>query len=107
MPFNPIQRLKNSLLNFTREYYDSKVGYADEIINKWSKSLVTLIIYILVNGMLAYLVLSGIVFIFPKTSGFIFVGTKYWHIPIIVFYLGLIIWFIKEEYKYYKGGYKK
>ncbi|KKL25564.1 hypothetical protein LCGC14_2404000, partial [marine sediment metagenome] len=54
-----------------------------------------------------YLVLFGIVFVFPKISAFIFLGTTYWHIPMIIFFLGIILWFFENRYQYIRGGYKK
>ena len=98
--------MKKLLLKFIRTYYNPNEQYIEPLIKKWNKALVTWFMYVFVNGLIGYLVLSGIVFIFPKTNAYIFVGSEYWHILVIIIYSGLIIWFFQEIYKW-KNKYKK
>ena len=107
MPINPINTLKNSILSFVREFYDPNAAYADKIIEKWNKSFVQLVVWIIFNGLALYLVLSGISFIFPRTSSYIFIGNSYWQIPLLIIYSGIILWFAEGMYKFVRGGYKK
>jgi len=100
MYINPVQGLKNSFLNFVRYFYDPKVTYTDTIIQKWIKVLIPFILDITATGFVFYLALSGLVFVFPKVSQYIFLGTVYWHIPIIILYLGLIRWFFEDLYNF-------
>ena len=104
--FNPIKSLKTLLLQFIQYFYDPKVQYIDDLINQWTKSFIQLIVHILFNGLPVYLFLSGIAFIFPKSSPYIFLGSTYWHIPIILMYLGLIIWYTEKTYTWYRLDYK-
>lgn len=106
MHLNPKLTINSWVLNFVRYFYDDKLMYTEHLAKKWIKSLIPLIIDIVLAGFVFYLFLSGIVFVFPKTSPYIFVGTTYWHIPIIIIYLGLIIWFFENRYEYLRRGYK-
>ncbi len=107
MPFNPANTLKNSFLNFVRYFYDENLTYANTLPKKWVKDLIPFIFDIILTGLMFFLFLSGLVFVFPKTSSYIFIGTEYWHIPIVILYLGLILWFSEDIYKFIRGGYKK
>ncbi len=93
------KKLKYWLINFIRKYYNPKLTYIEPIIDGWVKSFVQRFILIIVNGFIFYLTLSGLVFVFPRTSPYIFIGTAYWHIPITILYLGIISWFFKGTYK--------
>ena len=100
MQFNPATTLKNQFLNFVRYFYDPKLTYADTLFEKWLKQLIPLIFDIILTGFVFYLFLSGLVLVFPKLSSYIFLGTSYWHIPIIILYLGLIRWFGEDLYNF-------
>ncbi len=100
MYLNPVKSLKNSFLNFVRYFYDETLTYPEIAIRKWIKAFVPFFITILLTGLVFYLTLSGLVFVFPKVSSFIFLGTTYWHIPVIVLYLGLIRWFGEDLYNF-------
>ena len=100
MYLNPVKSFKNSFLNFIRYFYDENLTYPEVAVRKWVKDFVPFFITILLTGLVFYLTLSGIVFVFPKSSAFIFLGTTYWHIPIIVLYLGLIRWFGEDLYNF-------
>ena len=105
---NPINPLKNLLLRFLRAFYDEKITYVDKILDQWLKGLVIWIINVFANGVLTYLVLLGIILIFPVTS--INLGSEIWQRFLIVGLLGLIVWYFRETYKYlrinYRGGKK-
>ncbi len=107
MSFNPTNTLKNSFIDFVRYFYDPNIQYVSHLRTKWIKELVPFVLDIILSGFVFYLVLFGIVFVFPKISAFIFLGTTYWHIPMIIFFLGIILWFFENRYQYIRGGYKK
>ena len=107
MPFNVSKSLKNMILRFGREYYDSNLQYADPLIEKWVKSYVVFIIDTVCNGAVLYLVLVGLKIVFPFNLFFINTGTSLWHIPIIIGVLGLILWYFQKFYEYIRGGYRK
>jgi len=103
MQFNPANTLKNSFINFVRYFYDDRIGYTTDLTRKWIKFIIPFLITIFFTGFVFYLFFSGLVFIFPKLSPYIFTGSEYWHIPIIIFYLGLIRWYGEDLYKFIRG----
>jgi len=106
MYINPTKTLRNSFLNFVRYFYDENLTYPETIIKKWVKVFIPFIITIFLTGLVFYLTLLGIAFIFPKTISYIFLGTTYWQIPIVILYLGLIRWFFEDLYKFIWRGKK-
>lgn len=100
MYINPTKSLKKSFLNFVRYFYDPKLTYTEILIRKWIKQFVPFFITIFLTGLVFYIVLSGFVFIFPKSSPYIFLGTTYMYIPLVILYLGLIRWFFEDLYKF-------
>ena len=103
MNFNPTNTLKNSFLNFVRYFFDDKVQYTEHLTTKWIKAFVPWFFTLILTGFVFYLFISGLVFVFPKLSNYIFTGTSYWHIPVIIFYLGLIRWYGEDLYNLMRG----
>lgn len=107
MYINPVKSLKNSFLGFVRYFYDPMLPYPENLFRKWTKVLVPFIITLFLTGLVFYLFLFGLIFIFPKLSPYIFLGERFWQIPIIILFLGLIRWFGEDLYKFIKRGGKK
>ena len=103
MTFNP----KIILVNFVRRYYNPKLDYAGTLIKDWNTSLVTFVIDVLYNGFVTYLALTGLLLIFPQTNQWIYLGDKFWHFPYIIILLGILTWFVKGTYKWFRVDYKK
>ncbi len=97
---NPIKPL---ILKFVRYFYDSKLAYADQAIEKWFKGYILFIVEIITNGFLLWLVLLSITTIFP--TYWIHLGPGAWHL-INILQLGLILWFIEKIYIFARRGYK-
>jgi len=104
MYLNPTKTLRNSFLNFVRYFYDENLTYPEALIKKKFKAFIPFIITIFLTGVVFYLFLYGIVFIFPKSSAYIFLGTTFWHVPVIILFLGLIRWFSEDLYKFLRWG---
>ncbi len=94
--------VKKLLLKFIRRFYNPELKYIDKLIEEWLKNLVQFIVWIVFHGIMAYLALSGLIFVIPALSHYFFLGSSYWHIPIVVFYLGIMFWFIEELYKFFR-----
>ncbi len=101
------KKVKHWLLIFNRKFFDPNLQYTDKLIEQWTKSLVQLIISVILNGFVFYLALRSFTFIFPSISQYIYLGTRYWEIPIFIFFLGWLSWFIKGFYKWFRLDYKK
>ena len=74
--------------------------YPENLFRKWFKTFIPFLLTLFLTGLLFYLFLYGIVWIFPKSSPYIFLGESFWHIPIIILFLGLIRWFGEDLYKF-------
>ncbi|KKL21828.1 hypothetical protein LCGC14_2441540 [marine sediment metagenome] len=107
MPFNPTKTIKNSFIDFIRYFYDPNLQYLSHLRRKWVKSLIPKFLDVIFTGVWTYGFLFGIVWIFPKSSNYIFLGTNYWQVLLIIFFLGLITWYFEDRYEYIRGGYKK
>ena len=98
---NPI---KNLLLRFLRRFYFKDLKYVDQVTEQWVNSLVIWIIDLFANGFLTYMALMGIVIIFPSVN--INLGNNLWQRFIILVLSGLIVWYIRETYKWFRVKYK-
>lgn len=87
---------KRRLVNFIRKYYDKDFKYIDPLLKKWKKNSVTISIDILVNGFVLYLLIAAFLFVIPSSSNFLFLGSRIWHIPISIIYLGIISYFLSK-----------
>lgn len=103
---NLLKSLKTSILSFYRRYYDPNATYFNVVIKKQFDRLLMFLIDVMFNGFLLYWGIYGLVWAFPKLSSFIFLGATYWHIPVTMFYLGLVSWLFTEYYTYIRTGYK-
>ena len=101
-----MKTIQQLLLYFIRYFYQPDLPFIDKLIEQWLKSLIQQIVWVVFNGFIGYLTLSGLVFIFPGLDRLVFLGSKYWHIPIVIFYVGIIIWFFEALYKFIRKGYK-
>ena len=106
MPRNYKEMPKNWLLTFIRTFYNPDLTYVDKVLDDFVKSLIRWVILIILNGFLTYLVISGLVFAVPYFSRVFFIGTTYWHVPVLIFYWGIISWFIQTAYQWFKLDYK-
>ena len=99
--------LRNSFLNFIRYFYDENLTYPETILRKWIKFFIPFFITIFLTGLVFYLFLYGSIWIFPRLSSYIFLGERFWQVPIIILFLGLIRWFGEDLYKFIKHGGKR
>lgn len=107
MYINPVKSLKSHFLNFVRYFYDPMLPYPETLFRKWFKQFIPFLLTLFLTGLVFYLFLYGLVFIFPKLSSYIFLGKFFWQIPIIILFLGLIRWFGEDLYKFIRRGGKK
>ena len=98
-PFNPfktenilLKKFKLYLIKFIRRYYNPDEKYASAIILQAENKFVKFLVDIFFNGVILYIALSGLIFTFPRLLNWIYLGSEYWHIPLSIFYLGLIYW---------------
>jgi len=98
--------VKKLLLKFVRKFYNPDLQYIDALIEDWQKKSVQFIVWIVFNGIVFYLFLFGLILIIPLLSNYIFLGSSYW-IPIIVLFLGIMLWFVEELYKFFRKKYKE
>ena len=104
---NPLKTLEKLILSFYRRHYDPNATYARVIIKRQLDKLTIFMIDIMMTGFMLYWGLYGLVWSFPGLSSFIFLGATYWHIPVTMFYLGLVSWLFGKYYKYIKTDYKR
>jgi len=107
MYLNPKESLRNSFLNFVRYFYDPLLPYPENLFRKWFKQFIPFLLTLSLTGLVFYLFLFGIVWIFPRSSSYIYLGTTYWQVPIIILFLGLIRWYGEDLYKFIRWGGKK
>ncbi len=97
--------LKYYILLFVRRFYNPNLQYADTIITKWINSFVTFFLDISLHGVVFYLTILSFIYIFPWSANYVHLGTRYW-IPVSIYALGLVYWFVTENYKWFRKGYK-
>jgi len=103
MAINPI---KNILLRFVRRFYDEKNAYVEPILKSWVDSLVKWLVEIIFNGFVGYLALFGLTYLFPYLQNKIFLGTSLWHLPFTIILIGIVLWFVRETYKWFQSNKK-
>lgn len=101
---NGVKLLKYYILFFCRRFYGSQVKYADEIVDRWLNGLVVWLVDVFLHGFVIYLVLSGVLFVVPKSEGILFLGTRYWQVPVVMFYLGIMYWFFRSFWLFVREG---
>lgn len=97
--FNPFKnnnifskKLKVLLVTFIRRYYNSTEKYADTVLYNAETNLIKFLVDILFNGFILYVALTSLIFIFPRLTSWIYLGTGYWQIPLSIFFLGWAYW---------------
>ena len=96
--------IKSLLLRFLRRFYYKDLTYTNKVTEQWVNSLVVWIVDLLANGFLTYMALIGIVLIFPAVQ--INLGDKLWQRFIILVLSGLIVWYTRETYRWFRIKYK-
>ena len=106
MAKNPLKVVDNLVLRFIRRFYQADIPYTSKLYEKWLNEAVQAIIWVMFNGFLFWLGLAGIGIIFPELGNHIFIGTESWHIPIIIFDVGIVLYLIKGLYRFFRIDYK-
>ena len=103
MYLNPTKTLKNYFLNFIRYFYQTDLHYTDDLVRKWVKYTVPLILDIFFSGFVGWLFLLSILALTPITWFQFSSGA--WHI-LHIFQIGLIIWVGEKLYTFFVGNLK-
>ena len=107
MAKNPSEIVKIYILRFVKRFYDNpQLQYADQIIKQWVDSFVRILVEIILNGFVGYLAIFALTFIFPVLRTKIFLGDAFWHFPFVVILIGIVLWFVRETYKWFQSNKK-
>ena len=111
MAENPIKRANNYIkiliLRFVKRFYQNpQLQYPSQIIRQWNDNLVRLSVEILINGIIGYLALFGLIYLIPSLRNKIYLGNSFWHIPFAIILIGIVLWFIRETYKWVQSNKK-
>ena len=98
--------LKNQLLRFVRRFYDENTPYVDPLIERWTKGIVKFVLDIFLAGFVLFLALVSLKIILPYHTNWLNLGTRFWHVPIIIIGLGMIYWTFQDIYRFLRKDYR-
>jgi len=94
---------KKLLFKFLKHFYNPNLTYINPEIDRVVKKAVPFTIDILLNGIIGYFFLFGLILIFNIN---IFLGEEYWQILYIIPLLGVMQGFAAHWYKFFRYQYK-
>ena len=93
---NSIMKIKLFIVAFGRKYFNPDLKYADPLIKQWKQTFVHFLVFVLFNGIVFYISLTAIVYVFPSLSKYIFLGNNVFQVILAIFSLGMAAWFLKK-----------
>ena len=99
--------LNNHLKAYLIRYHDFPTDrYISEFTKAFKKDFILILEKIILDGAISYFSLYTITKIFIYTQSVIWLGEKFWHAPLIILGLGLIVVSIRQIYEWKRNQMK-
>jgi len=106
MPTKLGQKLDYLVLNFVRTYINPQEKFVADFYDRCVKLALSNFLIMLINGILMYFFLFGLIFIFPGLRDHIHLAINWIEVPIAVILLGLISQTFRGIYRFLRVDYK-